>query len=62
MGRKRINHEEFMVRSPAGTGECIDAVLEKGEKQADFLREAVEREIRRRQKKREIATELKRRT
>ena len=49
MGRKRINHEEFMVRSPAGTGDRVASVLEKDEKQADFLREAVERELRRRE-------------
>jgi hypothetical protein len=51
MGRKRINEEQMPARLPAGTLDRIDAVLDDGEKRADLLREAVEREIRRRERK-----------
>ena len=40
-------------RFPAGTIARMDAVLETGEKRADLLREAVERELRRRERKAE---------
>lgn len=49
-GRKRINYEQIPARLPAGTLDRIDAVLEDGEKRADLLREAVEREIKRRER------------
>jgi hypothetical protein len=38
-----------MAKLPAGTLERIAAVLEKGEERTAFLREAVEREIERRE-------------
>jgi hypothetical protein len=57
MGRKRINFEEFMIRSSAGTAKRIDSVLQADEKQAEFLREAVERELRRREPKKKPAPE-----
>jgi hypothetical protein len=50
VGRKRINEEQMPARFPAGTLARIDTVLVKGEKRADLLREAVEREISRREK------------
>lgn len=49
-GRPQINHEQTPARLPAGTLERMDAVLEDGEKRADFLREAVERELKRRER------------
>lgn len=50
MGRKQINHEQIPARLPEGTLDRMDAVLEDGEKRADFLREAVERELKRRER------------
>ncbi len=52
MGRKQINDEAAVARFPAGTLKRIIASLKDGEVQADFLREAVERELRRREKPR----------
>lgn len=51
MGRKKINEEQIPARLPAGTLERMDAVLEEGEKRADLMREAIERELRRRERK-----------
>ena len=51
MGRKRINEEQTPARLPAGTLDRIDAVLSDGEKRADFIRSAVERELKRRERK-----------
>lgn len=50
MGRKRINEEQTPARFPAGTLERIDAALDDGEKRADLIRQAVERELKRRAK------------
>lgn len=50
MGRPKINEEQTPARLPAGTLERIDEVLENGEKRADFLRKAVERELKRRER------------
>jgi len=54
MGRKQINEEQMPARFPGGTLDRIDRVLDedKNEKRSDFLREAVERELSRREKKR----------
>lgn len=51
VGRKRINEEQMPARFPAGTFARIDAVLnaETNEKRADMVREAVERELKRRE-------------
>jgi hypothetical protein len=49
VGRRRINEEQMPARFPAGTLARIDTVLDEGEKRADLLRQAVEREIERRQ-------------
>lgn len=51
MGRKRINEEQTPARFPAGTLDRIDAALNDGEKRADLIREAVERELRRRKRR-----------
>jgi metal-responsive CopG/Arc/MetJ family transcriptional regulator len=50
MGRKRINDEQTPARVPAGTLKRIDDVLREGEKRADFIRTAIEREIKRRER------------
>lgn len=48
MGRKRINDEQTPARFPAGTLGRIDDALSDGECRADLIREAVERELKRR--------------
>lgn len=50
MGRKQINHEQIPGRFPAGTLARMDAVLDEGEKRSDLIREAVERELKRRER------------
>ncbi len=52
MGRKKINEEQTPARLPAGTLSRIDDVLATKEKRADLIREAVEREIKRRERQR----------
>lgn len=52
MGRPKINHEQMPARFPSGTLARMDAVLAKGENRTDFLRDAVEREIKRRERQR----------
>lgn len=49
VGRKRINDEGMPARFPKGTLARIDDLLSEKEKRADFIREAVEREIKRRE-------------
>lgn len=49
VGRKQINHEQMPARFPEGTFARIDAVLADKEKRADFVREAVDRELERRE-------------
>lgn len=51
MGRKQINHEQMPARLPEGTLERMDAVLDEGEKRSDLVREAVERELKRRERR-----------
>ena len=51
MGRKKINHEQIPARFPEGTLERIDAVLGDGEKRSDLIREAIERELKRRERR-----------
>lgn len=50
VGRKKINDEQMPARFPEGTFAKIDAVLGQGEKRSDLLREAIEREIKRRER------------
>jgi hypothetical protein len=49
MGRKKRWHEPLLVKFPAGTRERIAPLLGETEDRTDFVREAVEREIRRRE-------------
>lgn len=50
MGRPAMNVKAVVVRLPQGINERIDAVLDDGEKRADLIRQAVERELKRRER------------
>lgn len=50
VGRPKINDEQTPGRFRAGTLARIDAALTDKEKRSDFIREAVERELERREK------------
>lgn len=50
VGQKRINHEQTPARFAEGTLARVDAALAEGEKRADFIRTAVDRELRKREK------------
>lgn len=50
VGRPRINGEQTPARFRDGTLARIDAVLAEGEKRSDFIREAVEKEVKRRER------------
>ena len=52
VGRKQINDEQTPARFETGTLARIDAVLADKEKRSDFLRTAVETELKRRERKR----------
>jgi hypothetical protein len=49
-GRKKKWAEDMQARFPAGTFARIAAVLTQAEDRTDFVREAVERELQRREK------------
>lgn len=51
MGRKRINDEQYLAKFPEGTLARIDSALEEKEPRAALIREAVERELKRRERK-----------
>jgi hypothetical protein len=51
MGRKKLWGEDMQARFPEGTFARIEAVLEESEDRTDFVRAAVERELRRRERK-----------
>lgn len=51
VGRTQINHEQTPARFAEGTLARIDAALMPKEKRSDFIREAVERELKRRERK-----------
>lgn len=51
MGRPSLNVRPVVVRLPEGIAERIDAVAGKN-RRGEFIREAVERELRRRERKR----------
>ncbi len=53
MGRKKLWAEDMQARFPAGTFDRIDAVLEDDEDRTDLVREAVERELKRRERHRD---------
>lgn len=50
MGRKKHWAEDMVARFPAGTFARIRPLLDVGEDRTDFVREAVKREIARREK------------
>ncbi|WP_150132697.1 hypothetical protein [Neorhizobium sp. SOG26] len=50
MGRKKEWTEQLRLPLAAGTTARIDSVLEEGEPRLDMIREAIEREIKRREK------------
>jgi hypothetical protein len=50
VGRPRINREQMPARLAAGTLARIDAVLAEKEKRSDFIREAINRELERRER------------
>lgn len=49
VGRTRINEEQTPARFRGGTLERIDKALVEKEKRSDFIRDAVERELKRRE-------------
>lgn len=51
MGRKKRWSEDMVARFAEGTFARMDAVREDGEDRTDFIREAVERELKRRERK-----------
>ena len=51
VGRKRLWAEDMVARFAAGTFARIQPLLGEGEDRTDFVREAVEREIKRRSRK-----------
>lgn len=51
MGRKRKWDEDMVARFPAGTLGKMDSVLEAGEARTDLVWAAVDREIKRRERK-----------
>lgn len=50
MGRKRLWVEDMVARFAAGTFKRMDAARDEGEDRTDFVRAAVERELRRRER------------
>ncbi|HEY0525638.1 MAG TPA: hypothetical protein VGD08_19760 [Stellaceae bacterium] len=50
MARPKRYVEEMVARFVAGTFARVTAALEKGEDRADFVRNAIERELKRREK------------
>lgn len=52
MGRKKLWAEDMQARFPEGTFSRIETALKEGEDRTDFVREAVERELRRRERHR----------
>lgn len=51
MGRKKMWSEDMVARFAKGTFARMDAVRDEGEDRTDFIREAVERELKRREKR-----------
>lgn len=50
MARLKINFDQMAARFPDGTFQRIDLALTEGESRTDFLRDAVERELARRER------------
>lgn len=51
MGRKKLWHEAVNLTLPEGAKARMDAVLNEGEDRLEMIREAIEREIKRRTRK-----------
>lgn len=51
MGRKKQFTERITLPLPAGTTCRIDALLDKGEARLELIRDAIEREVRRRERR-----------
>lgn len=51
MGRKKLWSEDMVARFPEGTFKRIDSVRAEDEDRTDFIREAVERELKRRERR-----------
>jgi predicted transcriptional regulator len=52
MGRPSLNVKPMLIRLPDGLAERIDAIAGKN-RRAEFIREAIEREVKRRERKKE---------
>lgn len=52
MGRKKLWDERILLPLAAETLTKIDAALEEGEARLDLIREAIDRELKRRDRKR----------
>ncbi len=50
MGRPKLNFDKMPGRFPQGTFDRMDAVREDGETRTAFVQDAVEREIKRRER------------
>jgi hypothetical protein len=50
MGRKMLYPDKIIAPLPAGSLDRIKAVLQEGEDKTDLLREAIERELKRRER------------
>jgi hypothetical protein len=50
VGRKKLWHENINLTLPEGAKARMDAVLVEGEDRLDMIREAIDREIKRRQR------------
>jgi hypothetical protein len=50
MGRKKQFTERLTLPLPEGTTGRIDALLDKGEARLDLIREAIDKEVRRRER------------
>ncbi len=50
MARPKNEHEPVLIRFVPGTKERVRAVLEEGEDHASFVRKAVDKEVRRRER------------
>lgn len=51
MGRKKLWEEDMQARFAKGTMMRIEASLEEGETKTDFVRGAIEKELKRRERK-----------
>jgi hypothetical protein len=51
MGRKKLWHENINLTLPEGAKARMDAVLREGEDRLDLIREAIDKEVKRRERK-----------